>query len=152
MEFSGMFALLAVQLRATDADEATMRGYYAALKDLEPEFLQMAAQRMSLSAEWFPKSSEWRVMARTIEHERTADLKARLRKLPTPLCRACDDTGWTPTGEPPRYRVCECQSMRRLEILGRRPLPALPDASPIVDEPQAIARIDRLIAGAVKAL
>lgn len=41
-----MFALLAVQLRQTDADEALIRGYYEGLRDLEPELLKAAADRL----------------------------------------------------------------------------------------------------------
>jgi hypothetical protein len=43
-EFADMFALLAVQLRQTDADEAVIRGYYDGLHDVDPEFLKAAAE------------------------------------------------------------------------------------------------------------
>src|SRR5262249_18058335 len=102
-------------------------------------------------AEWFPKTSEWRVMAGRIEAERIDQQRATLRKLPTPLCARCDDSGWVAepaaratrllvrpdaAGKPsivavendaPRRR-CACQTLRRQEVLGVRPMPALPPA------------------------
>lgn len=134
-EFSRIFALLAVQLRFTDADEATIRGYYEALKDLEPEFCAMAAKRFALQVNsdgeaWFPKTGEWRALATKIEVERTDELKARLRKLRAPLCVACGDTGFERNVETNCVARCSCQKLRRLEILGRRPMPALPEATP----------------------
>lgn len=140
-EFSEVFALLAKQLRQTDADEADIRAYYTALRDLELEFLQMAAKRLAAVGEWFPKTSEWRKAARDIERERTDALRAQLRRLPAPMCVACDDTGWAAIGavdEPRRVRTCHCQKLRRLEILGRRPWPQLPDAP---SEPGQAARV-----------
>lgn len=133
-EFSTVFALLAVQLRFTDADEATIRAYFQALEDIEPEFVQMAAKKMALrggslaenNPHWFPKTSEFREFALTIERDRTAELKARLRALPTPLCLNCDDTGWDRKSDDDRVTRCECQRLRRLEILGRRPMPERP--------------------------
>lgn len=140
-DFSGIFALLAVQLRQTDADETTIRAYYAALKDLEPEFLMMSAQRMAAKADWFPKTSEWRIAAQTIEKERREQLDAVLRKLKEPLCTACDDTGWDRSQED-RVSRCACREMRRLEVLGRRPMPLLPESTegqPVIDV-QAVAQ------------
>lgn len=135
-EFSKIFSILAVQLRATDSDAATIRAYFVALQDLEVEFVAMAAQRMGRdggaqvrkateSPYWFPKAPEWRVEAAKVEHERLAELKARIRKLPQPLCMACDDSGWD-RGQDDRVVPCECRELRRLEVLGRRPMPALP--------------------------
>lgn len=132
-EFTDVFAPLAIQLRATDADEATIRVYFNALKDLELEFIQMAATQLSVKAEWFPKTSEWRAAAKEQEIKRLAEHKARLvarqkAGLP-PLCAACDDTGWRPSTTEPLNAVvrCDCRRLRRLEVLGRRPLPALPE-------------------------
>lgn len=127
-QFSQIFALLAVQLRFTEADEATIRAYYEGLKDLEPEFVAEAARRFAKETEWFPKTSEWRAMAKHVEYERTMEMAAMLRKLPVPLCAACLDTGWAQNAES-RVQRCSCQKLRRLEILGRRPMPALPEAS-----------------------
>lgn len=140
-EFSEVFALLAKQLRQTDADEADIRAYFTALRDLELEFLAMAAKRLAASAEWFPKTSEWRAAARDIERERTDALRAQLRRLREPICSACDDTGWASIGavnEPRRVRTCSCQKLRRLEVLGRRPWPQLAEAT---SEPGQQARV-----------
>lgn len=125
-EFAPIFAMLAVQLRQTDADEATIRGYYESMKALEPEYVAMAAKELAQSSEWFPKTSEWHAAALKVQRTRIADLQARLRNRPEPLCLACDDTGWARVGE--AVKRCECASLRRLEVLGRRPMPALPEA------------------------
>jgi hypothetical protein len=68
--FAEIFALLAVQLRQTDADEALIRGHHEGLQDLEPELLKAAAARLARTAEWFPKTSEWRAAAEAIRRER----------------------------------------------------------------------------------
>lgn len=132
-EFSPLFATLALQLRAQDADEAMARSYLIAMKDLEPEFVAMAAARMAQrggsfaeNPHWFPKTSEWRQLAITIERERTEELRKRLRALPAPLCLQCDDTGWDRRTDDDRVLRCDCQRLRRLEILGRRPMPERP--------------------------
>jgi len=152
--FAKVFAPLAVQLRQTDADEATIRLYFVALQDLELAFVRMAAERLARESAWFPKTSEWRLMAGRIEAERREAQRVLLRKLTEPLCRDCDDSGWVadagasatrrvlgpdPSGKtdcgvetPVAYsaprRRCGCQQLRRLELLGERPWPALPEA------------------------
>jgi hypothetical protein len=126
-EFSQVYAVLALQLNDTHADEMKIRSYYQVLGDLELEFVALAAERIAQTAEWFPKTSEWRATARTVEHERADQLRARLRQRPTPLCLACDDTGWSAHPGTTRFRPCDCRQLRRLEVLGRRPMPALPD-------------------------
>lgn len=151
-EFTPIFALLAMQLRATDADEATIRAYYAALRDVAPELLAMAAKRFSVQPTdgdhaWFPKTAEWRSMAFKIQCEREDELAARLRKLPAPLCLACEDTGWE-LGENHRVKPCACRSLRRLEVLGVRPMPALPEQ---MDDPGA-AELLMKVASAATAL
>lgn len=138
IQFSQVFALLAVQLRHTDVDAATIRAYYKILQDLEPEFVAIAADRFAHGAAidehgkaWFPKAPEWRAMVRLIDKERTEAYRALLRKLPTPLCQACEDTGWRPVNTliGKRFTTCECRELRRLEVLGRRPKPQLPESS-----------------------
>lgn len=129
--FAEIFALLAVQLRFTDADETTIRAYYEALKDIEPEFVAMAAdtfgRRLNPEGQaWFPKTPEWRGMAQAHELTRTEILRSTLRKRTEPLCQACDDTGWEMRQG--RAHRCPCVELRRLEILGRRPMPTLPEA------------------------
>lgn len=70
-------------------------------------------------------------MAAKIERKRTEELRALQRKLPEPLCLACEDTGWTRSDN--RVHRCDCAPLRRLEILGRRPWPALPEGVPLAD-------------------
>jgi hypothetical protein len=130
-DFANIFAALAVQLRQTDADEATIRVYFEALKDLEVEFLAMAATRLARESDWFPKTSEWRAMAAKVEAERVEVQRADLRKRRAPLCVACSDTGWMPDLHG-RVRKCECRKLRRLELLGRRPWPT-PEIGPAPD-------------------
>src|ERR1700681_2328987 len=93
-EFANIFALLAVQLRQIDADGTLMRGYYEGLRDLEPELLKAAAERLSRTAKWFPKTSEWRAAVEAIRRQRIEAQREHLRKAPRPLCSLCDDTGW----------------------------------------------------------
>ncbi len=100
-QFTEIFALLAVQLRFNDADEATIRGYFKALSDIEPELVAMAAERFALGASiqdgvvWFPKAPEWRAMAAKVEKDRRDELEVILRKrrfAGEELCRACRPT------------------------------------------------------------
>jgi hypothetical protein len=133
-EFSEIFALLAVQLGDTAADELKIRAFYEALRDLDMELVAMAAQRLGrarLNADgeaWMPKAPEWRALAITIDAERTERQRTYLRKRlaagADPLCLACEDTGWAPI-EGGRVKACECRILRRLEVLGRRPVPEL---------------------------
>ena len=104
--FASAFALLALQLQKSDADEAMARAYFLALKGLEPEWVALAAQRMGqqgggsrgANPHWFPKASEWKALALKIEGERYAMVARRVREYhklaSAPLCLACDDTGW----------------------------------------------------------
>jgi hypothetical protein len=132
-EFSNIFAVLAVQLQYTQADAVAIRAYYKTLADLEIEFVQAAADRMAQqggvqiikpgeSPYWFPKAPEWRALAQKIERERQETLRAQLRHRAEPLCLVCDDTGWQPVA-PGGVQRCACQKLRRLEVLGRRPMP-----------------------------
>ena len=84
-------------------------------------------------------------------------MKELQRRLPEPLCQACGDSGWAEDTSAakqltwlrrnahsgkreevaapqrsigPMHR-CACQRLRRLELLGRRPWPALPAAATI---------------------
>jgi hypothetical protein len=133
--FAEIFALLAVQLRQTDADESLIRGYYEGLQDLEPELVKVAAERLARTAEWFPKTSEWRAVAEAIRRERIDAQREHLRRAPQPLCSVCDDTGWESikvagSGQSVRrVRPCTCREQRRRERLGHVPLPAPPPAT-----------------------
>lgn len=158
-QFSEIFALLAVQLRFTDADETAIRGYYRALSDIEPELIAMAAQRFALGASitdgqaWFPKAPEWRAMAAKVEKDRREELDVILRKrrfAGEELCRACDDTGWARL-ESGGVEPCECRKARRLEVLGRRPLPTLPACEPDGDTSQ-LAKVSLMAAEHVKGM
>lgn len=130
-EFEGVFSPLAIQLRASDVDEATIRAYFRALEDVDLELLRLAATNLARTAHFFPKSSEWRDAATQIEKSRQLELSERLRawhRRGLELCYGCGDTGWVRDETTNAVRRCECQDMRRLEVLGRRPLPALPAA------------------------
>lgn len=134
-DFSNVFCQLAIQLQFREADEATIRSYYTALKGLDLELIAMAADHYARrhvndkGEAWFPRSAEWADTAHRIERQRWAALRDRLRRLPRPACLACDDTGMRPVhdGVPRFVRSCECRVLRRLEVLGRRPWPALPE-------------------------
>jgi hypothetical protein len=140
--FARVFGPLAIQLRAGDVDEVTIRVYYDTLKDLPLEFLAMAAEEMGRSAEWFPKTSEWRAAARKVETERRRHQKVLLSSLAEPLCRACDDTGWALDATRRAYQ-CDCRTLRRLELLGVRPWPRM---IPATVQPQAEANTDAMMA------
>jgi hypothetical protein len=130
-EFEDVFSPLAIQLRASDVDEATIRAYFGVLEDIDLELLRLAATHLARTASFFPKSSEWRDAAAQIEKSRQLELSQRLRayhRRGLELCFGCGDTGWMRDDTTNRVRRCECQDMRRLEVLGRRPLPALPAA------------------------
>lgn len=150
-EFANIFGILALQLRCTDADEAMIRAYFAVLKDLELELVQLAAVQFASqpgdNAAWFPKTAEWKAAARTIATQRMAVIQETLRKrrqYRQPLCLACEDTGWV-RGEDARMRRCACSEQRRLEAIGRRPLPALPSGQAPADDPVAAETIRALV-------
>ena len=150
-QFAEMFSLLAVQLRQMDADEATIRGYYEALKDIEPEYLAMAAKDLARSAEWFPKTSEWRLAAAKVKHQRKEHQAALLRDLAEPLCLACSDTGWALDQQERAYR-CDCQELRKMELLGRRPWPKLLPASREASAEIETAALMRQVRAAVRGI
>jgi hypothetical protein len=134
--FAPMFVELATQLRATDADELAIRTYFNALHDVEAEFLQMAAEHLARTAQWFPKTSEWRTAALTIAYQRQQHLRDILRRLPQPLCQWCEDTGWAPVPDTNRVMKCDCTTLRWQEILGRRPWPQLPNGQELQTQGQ----------------
>lgn len=146
-EFSEIFATLALQLRATDADEAMARSYFKLLDKHDVELVALAAQRFAErggpdGSAWFPRTPEWIDAINGIALERRHHLERviytrRMLNLP-PLCAECDDTGFASTGDN-AVRKCGCQDMRRLEQIGRRPLPLLPAKADVTvpDEPPA---------------
>jgi hypothetical protein len=126
-EFWPVYSVLAIQLHATDADEPTAKAMFAGMQDLEPELVAEAAKRLGRAVNadgesWFPKLGEWRVAAVKVEREWQEQQRQLLRRLPAPLCPRCHDTQWKrmSTG---KVRRCECAELRRLELLGRQPLP-----------------------------
>lgn len=132
---------LVVALRDKEPDVVQMRVYFEALKDLELDFVVAAADRLNRHAGYFPKTSEWHEMAVTIEHERRTEQLAiiAVRKkagLP-PLCAGCDDTGWAHVEN--GVKRCDCRSMRRLEVLGRRPMPLMPEHRELTEGESATA-------------
>lgn len=141
-EFADVFAVLAIQLRQTDADEATIRAYFEPLKALEIATVRLAAERLSREAEWFPKTSEWLTMVSRIRYERRQALDAVLRRLSMPLCEACRDTGMA-LGTDNRARRCRCQDQREREVAGIRPLPALPPAE-FPEDPASVAMLEQM--------
>jgi hypothetical protein len=117
---------LAVAFREKPPDVVAVRVYFAALKDLEIEFVTAAAEQLIAVAQFFPKTTEWRGVAKKVEAERVEAQRAHLRKFAEPVCATCADTGWAPDADN-RVRPCVCRQQRRLEVLGRRPHPALPE-------------------------
>lgn len=134
--FVQAFNRLALALREKDPDSLTLRAYFDALHDLEIEWVTAAADSLVRRAEYgFPKVPDWHREAQRIRAERVAAQRARLRRLPEPLCAECSDTGmrYVEGGAAP----CPCRQQRRLELLGRveSPTPALPArASTSVDD------------------
>lgn len=98
-QFSETFALLAVQLRATDTDEATIRGYYEALKDSPLEAVQAGARAFSREPgrRFFPTTAEWIQVARDASVESLRKALPAARDEPWRYdCEPCSDTGWEP--------------------------------------------------------
>ena len=126
MTFARAMTGLAVALREPAPDVIQMRIYFDGLKEFEVEYVVAAAERLMVNASWFPKLSEWRAACTQFHQERRDEQRALLRRLPRPLCAICADTSWRHDSDG-RVRPCECRELRRLELLGRRPWPALPE-------------------------
>jgi hypothetical protein len=132
--FAAAFGGLCLALREKEPDAPQLRIYFEALKDLDVELVTAAAEHLvkhgAGDRAWFPKAPEWRTVVETIERQRYDEQKARIRErlragLP-PLCLACNDTGFARDEAKNRVTPCDCRKLRRLEVLGRRPMPALP--------------------------
>jgi hypothetical protein len=134
--FVQAYTRLAVAVRERDPDPVQMQVLFEELLPFEIEFVVTAAARLA-PGDWFPKLGEWRAMIVQIDRERLAAQRELLRKRTSPLCDACDDTGWQPDADG-CVRKCACVDLRRLERLGRRPWPALPVG---VDPPPDLARV-----------
>jgi hypothetical protein len=123
--FAQVLAHLHVALGGSVPDVVLAHVYFRALMDREIEFIVMAAEQLMLNAKWFPKTSEWRAAAVKVEADRLEAQRKLLRESPTRLCVECEDSGWA-ADISGRVHRCACQRLRRLELLGRRPWPALP--------------------------
>lgn len=139
--FLAAFAKLCLSMREKEPNQAQLKVYFNSLKDLDLELVVMAADVLEREAKWFPKASEWRDAARKLDLDRSEFqhrvLQQRRRSGLPPLCLECDDTGWMKVEN--RVSRCACHVTRRLEVLGRRPMPELPEhaqkALPPVDAP-----------------
>jgi hypothetical protein len=107
--FLQALARLAIAHREKEPDVVQMRVYFDALKHCAIEFVVEAANRL-MAAEFFPRAGAWLREAQAVERERGEAQRALLRKLPTPLCSACADTGWatTQTAEPAPASAASC--------------------------------------------
>lgn len=143
--FAQAMATMAIALREKEPDAPQMKIYFKALSKLEIEFVVAAAEELGRSSQWFPKTSEWHETAQRIERDRTIQLQAVLqkrRRTGEPLCAECEDTCWRQNATTNRFERCPCAGMRRLEVLGRRPMPQLPAGEPdgdLTQEPTALA-------------
>lgn len=138
---------LCVSLRSPALDAPEKRVYFEKLKDLEIEFVVLAAEALTETAQFFPKTSEWRGAALKVERDRRTAQIDFLRSLPEPLCATCGDTTWAPEGD--GVRPCTCRQMRRMELLGRRPLPMLPEST-LTADPQAAEKVRAIAASLVR--
>lgn len=141
---------LAVGLREKEPDVVQMRVYFDALRVYEIELVSAAAARL-MTGTWFPKAPEWLAMTAKIEAERLDEQRAVLRNLREPLCLACGDTGFARDEATNRVSRCACRELRRLEILGRRPMPALPAHEPESDATQ-LPKAEAMAATTVKGM
>lgn len=136
-EFSEIFSLLAVQLRAQDADEATMRGYFVALKDAPVEAVAASAQAFAKEPDrrFFPTTAEWYQAAQNVTVETLRKSLPPARHEPWHhTCDLCEDTGWEPFECPgdatcgrqrPHYahryvRPCPCRPINQTWIRHNR--------------------------------
>jgi hypothetical protein len=149
--FAQAMARLCIALREKEPDAVQIRTYFAALGGLDVELVVAAADRIASTAEWFPKVPEWRSMTAKVERERLEQQAEIIRKRrlagESALCQACDDTGFE-SEDGQRFKRCDCRHSRRLEILGRRPMPALPEAHESVNhEPKLLAAVKDAVKG-----
>ena len=122
---------LALALREPALDTPQLRVYFAALRDLEIELVARAAKDLSTAAKYFPKPAEWRAAALAIDARLRREQQELIRKLHLQgieLCSSCGDRLFVENPETNRCRPCACKELRRQELLGRRPWPALPSA------------------------
>lgn len=95
-EFGVVFGKLAMQLRAMDADEATIRSYFEPLADLPLDAVRMAQEAFAREAgrQWLPTSAEWRERALEAQQALLRKALPSGREEPWHLeCESCEDTG-----------------------------------------------------------
>jgi hypothetical protein len=96
-DFASIYAILALQLQATNSDEAAMRAYFNAMNDLPVEAVQQSAAQLAREANrrFFPTTAEWVTVAREIEVKSyRRQLSARPDQPWHMDCLRCDDSGW----------------------------------------------------------
>jgi hypothetical protein len=97
LEFGKVFAILATQLRWTDADEMAVRSYYEALRGESLEAIKAAAQKFAQEAgrRFFPTTAEWAEASRHVTTESLRKALPPAREEPwSHECRDCEDTGF----------------------------------------------------------
>lgn len=149
--FAAAMARLCVALREKDPDAAQLRAYFDTLIDVPIEFVIEAGTELQRTSNWFPRAPEWRITAKAIEHRRRIEQRQRLRQSGVLMCIKCDDTGFVIDPETSRASRCDCQIVRQQELLGQRPMPALPPATPEPD-PTQFERVKGMIKPAIKAM
>lgn len=98
-EFGTVFAVLAMQLRWTDADEMAVRSYYQALQGVSLDALKASAQQFAQESgrRFFPTSAEWFEAAQHVTTESLRKALPPAREEPwVHDCRDCEDTGFRP--------------------------------------------------------
>lgn len=143
--FVQAMATLCLAFRENEPDAPMLRVYFLGLKDLDVELVTGSVPTLVAGQKFFPKPAEWRAAAVQLERQNSEALTARIRELHKrgiELCAACADTGWDRTDDD-RVMLCECRGLRRLEVLGRRPMPLLPPDPKQL--PSVEAQVDEVI-------
>jgi len=107
VNFGPVFQRLARQLGKTITEPAIVEDYFEALKDLPLEAVTEAADTLSKSATWFPKTSEWREAAALVHRKLLQRAVHEPRGEPWRHdCHDCEDTGWVQGLECPGDVTC----------------------------------------------
>lgn len=149
--FAAAMARLCVALREKDPDAAQLRAYFDTLLEVPIEFVVEAIAEHQKAASWFPTAPQIRITATSIEHRRRTEQRQRLRQSGGLMCIKCDDTGFVIDPATTRASRCDCQALRQQELLGQRPLPALPPA-PSAPDPSQFERVKAMVKPAIKAM
>jgi hypothetical protein len=97
-DFGMVFSKLAIQLRWVDADVASVKSYYEALKEFALPVMETTARAFATEAgrKFFPTTAEWYEAATAA---RARQFRDALEARPEPWhleCERCEDTGWAP--------------------------------------------------------